>query len=215
MSKATHNGTCQACGAHQAVRANGRLANHGYTVEYGFFSGICPGSDKAPLEQERTFADSIIADLTDRANQLMSIELEDITEVSIRNPAFSRFGKGSRLPEFVTARSDQQVDRIYELAGKNRYGASWERLIQSELETKHRRAEAMLTHCEGMAELIKIRHGMELMERERKEERERGEKYGIRTAADAWKIQQELEKEGWEKFRYNRGSQKLTYSRGA
>jgi hypothetical protein len=49
MSKATHNGTCQCCGSQQAVRAKG-LANHGYTMDYGFFSGICAGSYEQPVE---------------------------------------------------------------------------------------------------------------------------------------------------------------------
>lgn len=51
MSKATHNGTCQCCGRKQAVNVRtGRIAKHGYTVDYGFFDGTCGGSDHLPLE---------------------------------------------------------------------------------------------------------------------------------------------------------------------
>jgi len=49
MKKATENGTCQCCGATHAYSGNG-IAKHGYTTRYGFFEGICPGSDNAPLE---------------------------------------------------------------------------------------------------------------------------------------------------------------------
>jgi hypothetical protein len=34
--KHTHRGTCQACGAVQAMMINGVLAKHGYTVDWGF-----------------------------------------------------------------------------------------------------------------------------------------------------------------------------------
>jgi len=49
MAKATHYGICQACGAEQKL-PNGTLSNHGYTVSWGFFEGVCPGSKKLPFE---------------------------------------------------------------------------------------------------------------------------------------------------------------------
>jgi hypothetical protein len=30
---------------------SGHLAKHGYTVRWGFFEGVCPGSDRLPFEQ--------------------------------------------------------------------------------------------------------------------------------------------------------------------
>lgn len=67
--KATHNGTCQACGRSQAVRANGRLAKHGYTVDYGYFSGTCSGSDKQPLELETSHNIATVAAIRVWANE--------------------------------------------------------------------------------------------------------------------------------------------------
>lgn len=62
MSKATHNGTCQACGRQQAVNnKTGLLAKHGYTVDYGYFSGTCGGSDRKPLEAETDFNVATVA----------------------------------------------------------------------------------------------------------------------------------------------------------
>lgn len=49
-SKATHKGECQICGKVQKL-PQGRLANHGYTVEWGMFQGTCPGSLALPYEQ--------------------------------------------------------------------------------------------------------------------------------------------------------------------
>lgn len=70
MSKATHNGTCQSCGRSQAVNAKtGRLAKHGYTVDYGYFNGTCAGSDSQPLELETSLNVETVAAIRDWANQ--------------------------------------------------------------------------------------------------------------------------------------------------
>ncbi len=49
MSKATHKGECQICGCQQLL-PGGKLSNHGYTVKWGFFSGICSGAGRLPFE---------------------------------------------------------------------------------------------------------------------------------------------------------------------
>lgn len=58
----THRGHCQACGALQAAQLSQsqRLAKHGYTVDGGYFNGVCQASDKLPIEFERTYADGMI-----------------------------------------------------------------------------------------------------------------------------------------------------------
>ncbi len=48
--KAEFDGTCQLCGRVQRL-PNGVLSKHGYTVEWGFFNGQCPGSSGLPYEQ--------------------------------------------------------------------------------------------------------------------------------------------------------------------
>lgn len=48
--KATHQGHCQLCGRFQRL-PGGSLAKHGYTVEFNFFNGVCPGSHHLPYEQ--------------------------------------------------------------------------------------------------------------------------------------------------------------------
>jgi len=47
--KATHKGHCQACGRLQML-PNGKLAQHGYKITHGFFSGVCVGSKHLPFE---------------------------------------------------------------------------------------------------------------------------------------------------------------------
>lgn len=50
MAKATHTGTCQICGCNQKL-PNGQLSKHGYTTQWGFFSGVCSGAHALPFEQ--------------------------------------------------------------------------------------------------------------------------------------------------------------------
>lgn len=51
----THTGHCQLCDRVQAVsNSSGEMAKHGYTVEWGFFSGTCPGSGELPYEKSNS-----------------------------------------------------------------------------------------------------------------------------------------------------------------
>ena len=47
MKKSIYRGECQACGARQKL-PQGKLAEHGYTASWGFFSGTC---HKLPYEE--------------------------------------------------------------------------------------------------------------------------------------------------------------------
>jgi hypothetical protein len=62
MNKATHRGNCQVCG-HQQHVVGATLAKHGYTVEWGFFNGVCRGSGKKPVQVERSLTDQTVIDL--------------------------------------------------------------------------------------------------------------------------------------------------------
>lgn len=59
MAKATHSGTCQICGNFQKL-PNGLLSTHGYTVQWGFFSGTCRGSKGLPFEQSTDLIEKMI-----------------------------------------------------------------------------------------------------------------------------------------------------------
>lgn len=50
MSKATHKGTCQCCGNVQKL-PSGVLSKHGYTVDFGWFNGVCMGAGHLPFEK--------------------------------------------------------------------------------------------------------------------------------------------------------------------
>jgi len=59
-NKATHSGSCQACGAQQKL-PGGVLAKHGYTTKWGFFSGTCQGSGSQAFEVSCDLIERFIA----------------------------------------------------------------------------------------------------------------------------------------------------------
>lgn len=58
--KATHFGTCQVCGCEQKL-PKGVLSKHGYSVKWGFFSGVCFGAGHQPFEKSKDLVDEAIA----------------------------------------------------------------------------------------------------------------------------------------------------------
>ncbi len=53
-------GNCQCCGRLQA-QVRGDIAKHGYTVEDGWFQGVCQGHRYPSMQVERTVTDGIVA----------------------------------------------------------------------------------------------------------------------------------------------------------
>ena len=69
MAKATHYGHCQCCGALQKL-PSGLLSNHGYTVEHGWFEGVCYGARHLPFEQSKDLIEGLIKRAQERAQEL-------------------------------------------------------------------------------------------------------------------------------------------------
>lgn len=67
----THTGNCQACGREHAIDiVHGDMAKHGYTVDWGSFNGVCPGSDCKPAQVSVDFTHVIIKQCMERAHEL-------------------------------------------------------------------------------------------------------------------------------------------------
>lgn len=58
-NKATHMGHCQLCGHFQKL-PKGVLSLHGYSKEWGFFSGTCSGSRALPYEVSTSELDAAL-----------------------------------------------------------------------------------------------------------------------------------------------------------
>lgn len=84
MAKATHYGTCQCCGSYQKL-PDGFLSNHGYTVEWNMFEGICSGAKHLPFEKDYSLVEKMI----ERAKGDIVSLVEEIKDVKASNDASS------------------------------------------------------------------------------------------------------------------------------
>jgi hypothetical protein len=74
-------GNCQICGREQKAHPH-KIAKHGYTVQYGWQSGECYGSNGAPIQ---TSCD-LIARAVERAKEYIKRSQEEITRLNSANP---------------------------------------------------------------------------------------------------------------------------------
>ncbi len=84
MAKATHTGTCQCCGNAQKL-PNGVLPKHGYTVDWGMFSGVCQGAGHLPFEQDHSLIEKFIQMATEQLERTN----KEIAELRARTDADS------------------------------------------------------------------------------------------------------------------------------
>jgi hypothetical protein len=193
MSKHTHRGHCQVCGAQQAVNnETGMLAKHGYTVEHGFFEGECPGSHNLPLEVERTMTDNIIDDLTRQADRIQ----RQIDNVIIVVPFHYEVKTGpySKEKRMVNIMEDTLESTFADL-GKRVYHVKgqWDDMVEQYRWKLKSQVRFLRAHCEMMTGLIEKRHGADLVTVERIERQSKG--FADRTEAKAWL--DGLKAEGW------------------
>lgn len=102
MSKATHLGTCQACGRQQML-PSGVLAAHGYEISHGFQNGVCMGAGHLPYEVstdliERSISHAMAnADRLDRDAADHLVQLGEWVAHQVYHPELSSRTKGSVL----------------------------------------------------------------------------------------------------------------------
>lgn len=70
-AKTQERGHCPCCGREQAV-IDDHMSKHGYTVEHGWFQGICSGQQFAPIEHDREVADKVVIAVRSDVERLMA-----------------------------------------------------------------------------------------------------------------------------------------------
>lgn len=81
--KTQTRGICQCCGREQAVLSGtGFMSQHGYTVENGWFNGVCMGHEFVPMQKSTVMTYKIIADVRDQCEHLEVViqEMKDGTK---------------------------------------------------------------------------------------------------------------------------------------
>ena len=192
MSKHTHRGHCQVCGAQQAVdNKTGMLAKHGYTVESGWFTGECPGSHELPLEHDHTMTDNIIGDLTRQGDRIEQQIADGITEVPYHYTVTdgSAYGKIKKMVVITEA----TIESVFADIGARYNSMSWENAHDQQLWKLKRQVTFLRDHCEMMGKLIEKRHGADLVPVERIERIAKD----FADHADAHEWVQSMKADGW------------------
>ena len=149
--KHTHRGTCQACGRIQAVNtAHGRIAKHGYTVDWGYFHGICQGSDAHPLEVDKTMTEAIINVLRENEAPRYDKRAADLRSGAVEPKWYKGAYKAGKYEEIVVPREEL---------------LSWEQdqILRGAIWNAERSAKAARQHADMLEGLIKARHAMPLI----------------------------------------------------
>jgi hypothetical protein len=144
-------GNCQCCGRDQAVK-NGTMAKHGYTVEHGWFNGVCSGERFAPIQVSRTQTDKIIAEILAEIPQLLA-KAEQVV-------------MGKLFPQFVVVgRYDNRKTIPYADADVRDQRHACEQMVWE----LRNRASAGKTFTETLTSIANEYHGKPLTEVAKKE----------------------------------------------
>ena len=178
----THRGHCQACGRVQAVdTANNLLAKHGYTVDFGYFDGVCTGSDRKPLEVDKSFSEATIVRISawiDGQKVLLQEAIEGRKTFSHYTLETTR--NGFRFQPFDNQHLTMKLHTVVEYTEKNlrkhceeyNQSSSWDTTSFDEVFAKFQKLyikniEAgianAIQHIESLQKLIVEVHGKELI----------------------------------------------------
>jgi hypothetical protein len=148
-------GICQCCGREQAI-VNGRMAKHGYTVECGWFQGVCAGKNFVPMQVSREHTDKLVAQVREeatsmiaKADRIASGDFKPTTIVLNKNRRNSLDGK--EVVNFADATSYEQKQALESI--------EWD---------LRRSAQMGKDFANSMVEIANEYHGKELVKVEKK-----------------------------------------------
>lgn len=149
-NKATHRGTCQACGRAQA-HFKGTIAQHGYTVDWGHFNGVCQGAFAQPMEIEITLTQSIIA-IANKAAERSEQLAADLKS-------------GAVAPLYFKSVYDRVKCKSIKVEVAKETLMSWEidQCLSLAVHQAESRARDARYHAKLLTGLIEARHGKALM----------------------------------------------------
>lgn len=192
MAKATNNGICQVCGREQAVHPQTSfLAKHGYTVEWGYFEGTCPGSNFLPIQLDRTIADEELEKLLNFEEYNEKTAKKPIKTVTITR-RLRNYPRGTTIETKTYTRSEFELEFPHAYSG-------WDGAVKNEIDRLLRTAEnCRRTRADIVARIDKY-YGTPLLPRQMIDKRrEPSRREDFRTPREAYARQAELRKQGIE-----------------
>jgi hypothetical protein len=150
-------GNCQCCGKEQAV-VGGLMSKHGYTVENGWFNGVCEGNFFKPMQVSRVETDNIVASIRIQIPKLLA--------------QAEQYLSGALTPEFVihqkfdvNTRKRIEVKIPFNEASEYEQGNTRRSVAWS---LKHR-ADMGKTFSDQLEAIANKVHGLPLIEASKKE----------------------------------------------
>ena len=92
-------GNCQCCGREHAV-VDGKMAKHGYTVESGWFKGVCAGKHFAPIQVSREQTDKLIAAVREQVLEMI-VKADKVVSGEITPTTITRHPHSKKAMEFI------------------------------------------------------------------------------------------------------------------
>jgi hypothetical protein len=92
-------GNCQCCGREHAV-VDGRMAKHGYTVESGWFKGVCAGKHFAPIQVSREQTDTLIVSVRKQVLEIIA-KADLVASGEIKPTTITRHPHSKKAMEFI------------------------------------------------------------------------------------------------------------------
>lgn len=137
-------GNCQVCGRLQAV--NSGMSKHGYTVEQGWFAGICSGQNELPMQQD----DSV----TIQVCESISSEIVDLEKL------VANLQSGKVKPKTAPVAAFYKAERV-------NFSEAPQRMQEYEIENNIRdiqfRIKSGVLHIEYLMNLLSKVKGLELV----------------------------------------------------
>jgi hypothetical protein len=143
-------GHCPICGYEHAV-VKGVMSKHGYTVESGWFDGVCYGDQHPPMQVSRVATEHLIVDIKRECVELRE-RVEKLKDGSVK-PAFVTnlvFKQGRSQKEFTPFAEASKYEQ--------------DRQVQSDIWSSENRAEYGEGFVVQMAKLLDEVHGKPLRE---------------------------------------------------
>lgn len=146
-TKTQTRGNCPCCGRDQAVLSSGRMSKHGYTVDNGWFNGVCSGERFQPMQVQREVTDQLVVQVRREVKELEA--------------AADDFATGRRVPKTVTrgwGKNETQVAFAD--------APEWEQrqAVSKALYAARSRAKAGEQFANDMEKLVNAVHGQPLRE---------------------------------------------------
>lgn len=143
-----HRGNCQCCGRQQAVLSSGLMSKHGYTVDNGWFEGVCSGQQYEPMQVSRAATDRIVS--TIRLDCAKLQHTADAYRAGTSHPA--------RIAKYSYRRGEDATMRWED-------AASWEQVdgIKTAIIQIENRVRGGLAFADMLEQLANERHGQPLI----------------------------------------------------